>query len=818
MAEPSEGVYIILNVNSKLAIDVKGGSDASGTNVQQWTKNNGDSQMWAFDKQSDGWQIICSLTGKSLDVASAANNQNVRQWNDTNSTNQRWVVETDGGNFTYNNVSYPTYLIKAKGNTSLVVDVASASTSTGGNIQIHTANSSNAQRWILIPAGALTNGGVYTLVLASDTSMCVDIASASTANKANAQVYSRNGSNAQKFFADVDSQTFITTFRNVNSGKVLDISGGTAKNGANVWQYNSNNSVAQHWLPVKSGSVKIDGETVPTYIIRAQSGSGFVMDCKGGGKTAKTNIQVYTGNGSIAQKFAFYKTDVEDSKLSAPSAFTPTKFSRTGPGSVTVTGLTFSGGLVHRHYQARYFIRYYTAGKASYTDTKWKSLKDDSTSNSGWGDSWNYNAIGDIPDTFDNKLPLVLSIRDSNNNIVPWSKTINLNATDHRLAEIYIQYRLFLDAGVGSSGKDYPTHSPYRQVKITVTQKPVISLGSFKFVENSNKTNFGVAVTLSDSLSGNCEILRGRIIGEDGDPITEWKSSNTMTLSFFSSGSLRRLPEDGEHCQIEYQLLTDDFASISSTLQADFNGYGSTGRLLYPEIDDSVDTGDSCSIVVVGRKNVDTDRGYCLMEVSDSDGTTLRTCYPIIEDAPEDLTRIAWECLPPLNKDVKLIIMGTSDGAGWIKAEITCNVKTHNFIWNWASKTSYDYYDNYAIVIINTDAPPSQTRSYTNDSQFNNPMGRMFPVSFASAAMAADLSVSGVIVDPDASYQASEPLPDKATKEDILKLVRLNEKGIHPVYRTPYGDWNIVAVESVDVSKTELMLSSVDVKQRAVDE
>ena len=84
MANLSEGTYIILNVKSKMAIDVKGASDSSGTNVQQYTKNNSDAQIWALTEQSNGWQIICSLTGKSLDVNQAASGQNVRQWNDNN--------------------------------------------------------------------------------------------------------------------------------------------------------------------------------------------------------------------------------------------------------------------------------------------------------------------------------------------------------------------------------------------------------------------------------------------------------------------------------------------------------------------------------------------------------------------------------------------------------------------------------------------------------------------------------------------------------------------------------------------------------------
>lgn len=798
MASLSEGTYIILNVKSKMAIDVEGASDSSGTNVQQWTRNNSDAQIWALTEQSNGWQIICSLTGKSLDVNSAASGQNVRQWNDNNTINQRWVIVSDNNTTTYDSKTYDTYVIKAGGNNSFALDIVNGSTSAGANLQLYTANNTDAQRWIFVPVSSLTTEGVYEIVLADDTSMCVDIAGGSTSNGANAQVYSRNDTNAQKFFADVDdSESFITVFRNVGSDKVLDVAGGVAKVGVNVQQYVSNNTTAQKWLPIQNGNVKIDGQTVPTYTIRAQTGDNLVMDCKGGGKTAKTNIQIYSRNNTIAQRFAFVKTDVLDSSISAPSAISQTSFTRSGPGNVTVEGLTFSGNDIY--YQARYFIRYFTAARSTHTDTSWMNVKDDSTSRSGWGDAWNYSV--EATKNVEGLLEF------------PFTKTVTLNNTDHRSAEIHIEYRAFRPAGTGSSsvsGKSYPTHGSASQVIISVTQMPLLTASSFTFVESSDGSKLGIRVVTSDTFGSGCEIFRGRILGSDGNAITEWVSTNSMTLSFYADGALRRIPNDGEICTLEYQYLSSELSSVSGTTNATFS-YGSSSLVLNPSLDSSIDVGDSCSVLV---SNPIASKLHCLVEVPDTDGTVVRICSRISSVA----NRALWECLPPLNKDANLIIIGSSNGTDWSRSDLTCRVNTHNFIWNWAEKSSFDYYENYAIVIINTDAPPSQTRAFTNDTQFNSPMGRIYPVGFSSTAVSSDFSVEGVIVDPNASYQSAEPLPDKATKEDILKLVRLAGKGVHPVYRTPYGDWQIVAVEGVEVSKSELNLSSVNVRQRVVDE
>ena len=60
-----------------------------------------------------------------------------------------------------------------------------------------------------------------------------------------------NGTNAQKWKDTHDSNGYVT-LTNVNSGKVLDVYGGSSANGANVQQYSSNNTYAQKWIAVKN--------------------------------------------------------------------------------------------------------------------------------------------------------------------------------------------------------------------------------------------------------------------------------------------------------------------------------------------------------------------------------------------------------------------------------------------------------------------------------------------------------------------------------------------------------------------------------------
>ena len=174
--------------------------------------------------------------------------------------------------------------------------------------------------------------------------------------------------------------------------------------------------------------------------------------------------------------------------------------------------------------------------------------------------------------------------------------------------------------------------------------------------------------------------------------------------------------------------------------------------------------------------------------------------------------------MPPLNKDVKVIKIGSADGSSWSYSEQTARIDSHLFIWNWTDLGSTDIYDSSAAIIINSDSPPDQTRKYTPDVKFSSPSGRVLPVAFASSNVSIDMSVKGVVVDDGVKYQAAGPLPDNTKLTRVTRLASLSGKGIHPIYRTPYGDWSQVAIEGVDTSKTEMYLSGASITQRSVED
>lgn len=774
MADPVEGTYVIISVGSGLAVDVKGASDKSGVNVIQWTPNNGDAQIWALTKpENTNWQIVNSLSGKCLDVAGStpASGANVRQYDDTDNLNtQRWTFATTGSNYTYKSKSYPTYYIRSAGNSNLVLDVSRKGTTAGSNIDIYTNSSANNQKWILVPVKTFTNEGSYQIRSAADTSMCVTISAASTANSATAIIDSNYDGDNQAFWIDQDDEEFTVVFKAQHSQKVLDIKGGTAKDSARIIQYTRHDGLNQVWLPVQSGSVKYGKTTYPTFDIRSQAGASFSMDVLGGKASAKTSLGIYTRNNKINQRFFFVKVEPRSSVIAAPTALTPTLFTRENAGSITVSGLKFKGP--DNDCQARYKVRTYTANKASYTETAWKALDDDSTSRSGWGDAYTK--------TF------TATAGTDGYRALPFNKTFSLDATN-RSIDIYIQVRGFRQLSYGKA------HGEAKQTIIQLRQKPTISLSSISMTASDKAV--GLTATLGSPSGYAIEILRGRILGEDGLPITDWDEvAGANKLDFNTDGALYRFPEEGEVLTFEYSVLTDEDVLLTDSSAYTF-AY-SAGSLnpsnpvvTYPE-------DDSCTATV--SSNV---AGKCFIEVSDS------RCSRLVECEASGTNQ--WRCLPPLNQETNVYVVSYSGSNAVVKSS-KCEVHSHLFIWNWA--------DNSAAILINSEKPPQQNRSFTTDIQYNKPTGRFYPVGFASKYVTGDLSVTGVVIDEDAQYVSSGPIPENTTLPRIKSLIPLSGQGIHPIYRTPYGDWYQVAIENVDFSKQELDYTNVSVKQSALED
>ncbi len=147
--------------------------------------------------------------------------------------------------------------------------------------------------------------GIYTIRSSVDTSKVIDVASGSTEDGANVQLWGVNNTDAQKWKIIKNNDGFYT-IKSLKSGKVLDVTGAKYLNETNIQQYTSNNTDAQKF--------KIEHLEGAFYKISCKADSSYCIDVYGGLPQEGNNIQIYQSNDTRAQKFIFEKLEEQTIK------------------------------------------------------------------------------------------------------------------------------------------------------------------------------------------------------------------------------------------------------------------------------------------------------------------------------------------------------------------------------------------------------------------------------------------------------------------------------------------------------------------------
>lgn len=313
----ADGTYNIQSlVNPNYVLDIYGGYTTNGANVQLYRSNDTEAQLFKVTHDSEGYVTFTNVkSGKVLDVygGTKKNNQNIWQFSSNGSRAQKWIVKPDGNG----------YVIISALDSNYVLDLSTGKAVNSSNIQLYTYCGSNAQRWKFSKLVSKTDklnslaqlnknvlaDGTYVISTALSSNYVLDVYGGYTWNKANVQLFAKNGTDAQAFKVTHDSQGYVT-FTNVNSGKVLEVAGSRAGNNANVQQYSLDGSRAQKWVVQKNGS---------GYTIISALDPNFVLDLSGALVMNGRNIGLYQNNGSKAQQWNFSKhmTDRERCDLFA---------------------------------------------------------------------------------------------------------------------------------------------------------------------------------------------------------------------------------------------------------------------------------------------------------------------------------------------------------------------------------------------------------------------------------------------------------------------------------------------------------------------
>lgn len=293
-----DGVYIIHSaINDNYVLDANGAVANNGTNVQLFWNNGGLSQKWIVRYLSDGYYEIRSTINDdyALDVNGAIfnNSVNIQLWGKSNSIAQKWYIK-DVGNGCYKLISY---------NQNYALDANGAVAQNFTNIQLWNTNDSLAQQFRfekIYNIGKTIENGVYTISTLLAQNKNVDVYGGHIRNNTNIQLYDAHNGDAQKYYVTYLDNGFysIRAYLDINYSFNVNDKG-------NIELSKYNNSNLQQWIINKSNNGDYNIISKKNY---------KAMDIYGALTKNETNIETYTYNNGLNQRFIFNKIDTIGSK------------------------------------------------------------------------------------------------------------------------------------------------------------------------------------------------------------------------------------------------------------------------------------------------------------------------------------------------------------------------------------------------------------------------------------------------------------------------------------------------------------------------
>ena len=333
------GQYRLVNKATNTSMDIAGGKNANGTNVQSWNTAKTNNQSFGLTKRSPlptGAVVIEVYANKRLALDVYGNslkaNAAIGTYKESNAFNQRLFVSKQGNGYTLRPFNSRLYLTASNGklvqsakqnnfanqiwtasetddghlvltnlSTNMALTIAGSPSSAQSSIDLKANIESKAQKFFAKTVSALENGTYYiaAATATSISSQVVDVEGAKRINAANVDIYKKNGNNNQKFnITSVGGGYYKIT--SAASGRAIDISGASKKSGANVIMWSDKGSTNQKWKIVFNDDF--------TMGFVSANNTNLRLDMAGASTKNGTNVQVYTANNSNAQKFWLEQT------------------------------------------------------------------------------------------------------------------------------------------------------------------------------------------------------------------------------------------------------------------------------------------------------------------------------------------------------------------------------------------------------------------------------------------------------------------------------------------------------------------------------
>ncbi len=301
------GYYTITSfANEWMALDVTGGSAASGTDLQLYPSNGTNAQKWIIKEEDGYYSLISALDHMYADIE----NGDIK-----NGTNIQ-IYQTNGTNaqkFTFTKVEEPKiangyYTLNSALDNNKVVDANSMIAINSIQTILNENNNMNSQKWYI----EYIADGYYSIKSAIDNNFVLDVRNNDKVNKTKVQIYSSNGSEAQKWYIKDAGDGYYYIIAK-GSYKYLDIDNGNSANGTNVQIYTGNKSNAQKFkltpATMNEDDTLVQNYEEGYYTINTKLNSNKVLDVDNAKKANGTNVQLYQSNNSVAQIWYLKKLD-----------------------------------------------------------------------------------------------------------------------------------------------------------------------------------------------------------------------------------------------------------------------------------------------------------------------------------------------------------------------------------------------------------------------------------------------------------------------------------------------------------------------------
>ena len=309
---PIDNYFVIVNTDSGKALDVQSDVSGSEVNVQLYTVNYSDSQLWeAIDTGEPKKYYLRNKLGYFLSVCGGSTSDctNIEVNDEKNSDEQKFLfkslVETNAENnnleeniseekLIEKNIPDGIYTLSSALSTIHGIDVCDASIDSGANVQIWELYAdSKAQTFSIVR----DSDGWYSIWNVNSAKV-LDVQDANNAPGANIQQWENFNSDNQKFKFYAAGNGFYYIKSKI--GNFLQVADVSAKNGSNLQLYSFNSSDSQKFklhIQMREGICTISSAL----------DDNVKLDIENANEENGTNIQLWSGNANAANTYLIWR-------------------------------------------------------------------------------------------------------------------------------------------------------------------------------------------------------------------------------------------------------------------------------------------------------------------------------------------------------------------------------------------------------------------------------------------------------------------------------------------------------------------------------